>query len=404
VRHVVFVAPYPLQTTLRFSAAIASLDRVKLTGVFQQKPQGEVAALFANVALVDNVFDPAQVVDGVRSLEALHGPAHRVLGILEELQGALAQARQVLGLPGIDPATSHRFRDKGVMKRALEAASVPCARHARLRSARDAWDFIDEVGFPVVLKPPAGAGCRATWRVSSPQELAEALRDTRPSAQREVLAEEFLTGSEYTFETLTLDGRVGFHHIGRYYPAPLEVMEKPWIQWCILCPRDISGPVFDQARGLGQATIAALGLGTSITHMEWFRRPDGRLAVGEIAARPPGAQIVDLMSQVHDRDMHLEWARLMVDHEIRGPYQRKFAAGVAFLRGLGEGRVAKVEGLDEAQRKLGHLVVRAQLPQVGAPRRPGYEGEGYAMVRHPDTNVVKEALFELITTVKVHYA
>ena len=404
MRHVVFVAPYPLQTTLRFSAAIAKLDGVRLTGVFQQKPQGDVAKLFANVALVDDVFDPAQVVDGVRSLAPLHGPPHRVLGILEELQGSLSQARQVLGLPGIDPATSLRFRDKGVMKQALRGGGVPCARHARLRSAEDAWRFIDEVGFPVVLKPPAGAGCRATWRVSSPQELVEALRDTQPSATREVLAEEFLTGAEYTFETLTRDARIGFHHIGRYYPSPLEVMEKPWIQWCILCPRDISGPLFDQARQLGAQTISALGLGTSITHMEWFRRPDGRLAVGEIAARPPGAQIVELMSQVHDRDMHLEWARLMVDHELRGPWGRKYAAGVAFLRGLGEGRVAAVEGLEEAQAKIGHLVVKAQLPQVGAPRRDGYEGEGWAIVRHPDTEVVKRALFELITTVKVHYA
>ncbi len=113
MRHVVFVAPYPLQTTLRFSEAIAGLDDVKLTGVFQQKPQGDAAKLFANVALVDNVFDPAQVVDGVRSLVPLHGPPHRVLGILEELQGALSQARRVLGLPGIDPETSLRFRDKG---------------------------------------------------------------------------------------------------------------------------------------------------------------------------------------------------------------------------------------------------------------------------------------------------
>ena len=35
-----------------------------------------------------------------------------------------------------------------------------------------------------------------------------------------------------------------------------------------------------------------LGLQTGMTHMEWFGRPDGSIAIGEIGARPPGAQIL----------------------------------------------------------------------------------------------------------------
>jgi hypothetical protein len=52
---------------------------------------------------------------------------------------------------------------------------------------------------------------------------------------------------------------------------------------------------------------------------------------------------------------------------------------------------------------MGKLVVDRNLPRVGAMRSTSYEGEGWVVVAHPDTGVVKRALFDLITTVKVRY-
>jgi hypothetical protein len=401
--HVVFVAPFALTSTMRFASALAGLVGVRLTGIFMQRPSGPAADLFTDHVVVADVFQADQITAAAQQLSGRHGRLHRLIGVLEELQLPLAFARRQLDLPGITPEVAHRFRDKAAMKEVLIAAGIPTARHATIIDPAEAWRFVDEVGYPMVLKPPAGAGCRATVRVSGPQELADVLRQAQPAPGRPLLAEEFLTGAEHSFETLTLNGEVKFSSIGRYYPSPLEVMEKPWLQWVVILPRENRGPLFDEAREMGCRAISALGLGTSITHMEWFRRPDGRLAVGEIAARPPGARIVDLMSAAYDRDMHRAWAELMVYDAVQGAFERSYASGVAFLRGAGQGRVAGVEGIEDAQRRMGEIVVDAQLPVVGAPRRSGYEGEGFALVRHPDTDVVKSALFELITTVQVRY-
>ena len=30
-----------------------------------------------------------------------------------------------------------------------------------------------------------------------------------------------------------------FHSISSYHPTPLTVMDNPWIQWCVVLPRDI---------------------------------------------------------------------------------------------------------------------------------------------------------------------
>ena len=137
--------------------------------------------------------------------------------------------------------------------------------------------------------------------------------------------------------------------------------------------------------------------------MEWFRRPDGSVAIGEIGARPPGAQISGTTGMVHGFSTHRVWARLMVDGVFEGPWPRRSAAAIAFLRGQGSGRITAVEGLEEAQQKMGALVTDVRLPVVGAPRSTGYEGDGWVVIQHPDTRVVKEAALELITTVKVRY-
>ena len=404
MRNVVFVAPFPSETTLSFVRAVAGLAEVRVLGLFQKPPsQPERFGLHA-VQTIDNALSVDAIVAGAEKLRARFGPIHRLLGILEDLQVQLGMARERLGVDGPGAAMAHRFRDKGAMKEALRAAGLPCARHRRLRSSADAWAFVEQVGFPLVIKPPAGAGCRATVRVRNPQELVRTLAEFQLGSGREALAEEFLTGAEYSLETITVGGVPRFWSVSRYYPSPLEVMEQEWVQWCVVLPRELDDPGFLAARDLAFGAIRALGLRDGITHMEWFRRPDGSLAIGEIAARPPGARIVQLTSLAHGFSMERAWARAVVDAAFDGPWPRTRSTGVAFLRGVGAGRISAVEGLDAAQERMGKLVHAARLPKLGMPRASGYEGEGWVVLSDPSTDRVKQALFELITTVKVRYS
>jgi hypothetical protein len=214
------------------------------------------------------------------------------------------------------------------------------------------------------------------------------------------VAEEFITGEEHSFEVASIRGKPVWHSLTKYAPPPLDVVRNPWIQWTVLLPREIDAREYDDVREAGFRALQVLGMGTGISHMEWFRRKDGTLAISEIAARPPGAQIMTLNSFAHDVDLYRAWARLAVFEQFDPP-QRKFATGAAFFRGQGRGRVRAVRGLDVAHRDLGHLVVEARLPQVGQPASPSYEGEGYAVVRHAETGVVQRALKHLVSTVRV---
>jgi biotin carboxylase len=297
------------------------------------------------------------------------------------------------------------FRDKARMKDVLRAAGVPVARHALVSSLDEARPFVEEVGFPVVVKPPAGAGSVATFRVERADQLARAVAAAAPDAGHPALVEEFVLGDEHSLETVSVDGRAAWHSLTRYYPTPLEVTRQPWIQWCVVLPREVDDARYDDIREVGARALAALGMTSGLTHMEWFRRRDGSLAVSEVAARPPGAQITTLVSRSTDTDFVRAWAELMVAGTFAPP-ERKYAAGAAFLRAQGKpgGVIRAVHGLDRLSAATRALVTDAQMPIVGAGPRPSYEGDGWVIVRHPETAAVERALSEIISAVRVELA
>lgn len=70
---------------------------------------------------------------------------------------------------------------------------------------------------------------------------------------------------------------------------------------------------------------------------------------------------------------------------------------------MGQGRVLAVDGVKRTHDAIGPLVVESQIPRVGAPKSDSYEGDGYVIVRHPDTAVVEQAVQTVIDTVRVYY-
>jgi hypothetical protein len=102
---------------------------------------------------------------------------------------------------------------------------------------------------------------------------------------------------------------------------------------------------------------ATLGLRTGMTHMERFARPDGRIAIPEVAARPPGAQFTTLLSAAHDVDFYALWARLAIHGRFEAP-QRRYAAGAGYVvfRHESTGRI------EQALRRTVELV-RVRLDQ-----------------------------------------
>jgi hypothetical protein len=155
----------------------------------------------------------------------------------------------------------------------------------------------------------------------------------------------------------------------------------------------------------GLAAVRALSVGNSFTHMEGFLDDKGRLlGFTDATLRPAGARIGPMLGGCYDIDPYRAWARCVVDGCFDGPFERKYAVGTIFLRGIGSGVIEKVDGLEKVNGELGDLIVDARWPNTGARKSDTYTGDGYITLRHPDTGQVRDALESIRNTIKITYS
>ncbi len=312
---VLYVAPNYTENAARFIETFLNLPNVSLGLVGGENIEllrPDICNRLTAFYKVQDVFDAAQLLQAAQYLTNQLGVIHRLLGAVEQLQVPMAEVREQLGIEGMRVEVAKNFRDKARMKTLFHTAGIPCARHQTVTTLAVAQDFVSTVGFPIIIKPTAGAGSQATYKVENAHVLEQVLNALLYGAHPEVLLEEFVTGTEHSFDTFSLNGKPVFHSLTHYLPNPIEVVREPWIQWQVILPNDIDTQQYDDIRQYAFQTLDVLGMTTGLTHLEWFRRNDGSIAISEVAARPPGAQIPTLMARAHDFDTLTAWARLMV--------------------------------------------------------------------------------------------
>jgi biotin carboxylase len=351
---------------------------------------------------VRSLWDEAAVVEAVRQW-----PAARLLDGVECLwePGMLlaARIREALGLPGLTVAQTVPFRDKEAMKQVLDQAGLRTPRHVRCGSGGEVWEAAERIGFPIIVKPIAGAGSADTYRVESAEELRGVLPRLRHVP--EVSVEEFVDGDEFTFDTVTIDGRIAYYNIAWYRPRPLVARSHEWISPQVIALRHVDQPTLRGGVELGHAVIEALGFQSGFTHMEWYRKADGEVVFGEIGARPPGAHQVDQMNYACDFDVYREWGRAVAFRRFDADIQRRWNVANIYKRAQGEGHIARVAGLERILRLYGEHIVWNNLLPVGAHRRNWRNtlvSDGFLMVRHPELATLTRIADDIGENLRLH--
>lgn len=353
-----------------------------------------VPALFA---APDEAVEPVRRWLGARRLD-------RVCCLWEPGVEVAAVLREGLGVSGQSRAQALRFRDKDLMKQALAAGGVRVPHHAVARTEAEVWQAAEQVGYPLIIKPIAGAGSMDTFRCDAPAELARVLPQLRHVHVMDV--EEFIDGDEFTFDTVCAGGAMRYFHVGVYRPRPLIARSNEWISPQTLSYRHVDDPGVAGGRAMGAEVLRILGFDTGFTHMEWYRKADGEVVFGEIAARPPGARTVDLMNFASDIDLFRGWAEAELFGTFSQPVERKYNAACITKRAIGQGRITRIEGLDRVRARCGDALCVVDLLPVGAPRRDWKStllSDGYVTLRHPDWEVTK-ALADFVGTDLTLYA
>jgi len=388
---VVMLSPGFPREMAYFTRALASVGAT-VVGIGDQPPHDLLDAARGALAHYEHV----PLADENAVLAALHGLARhmafdRVECLWEPYMLLAARVRESFGLPGMTVAQTVPFRDKERMKQVLDAAGIRTPHHTSATTVAQVWEAAERIGYPIIVKPVSGAGSADTYRVDSAEQLADVLPTLRHVP--EVSVEEFVDGEELTFDTVCADGEILFENVMWYRPRPLQNRLHEWISPVSIVLRDLSVPDLQAGREMGVRVLDALGFRTGFTHMEWYRTASGEAVFGEIAARPPGARVVDLMNYACDGDLYVAWAEAVLHGRLGAPLEKRYNAGSIFKRAHGLGVITGVAGLDALRSAYGDDVVLVDLLAVGEPRRDwraSVVGDGWVVVRHHELARVVE--------------
>ena len=402
--NVVMISPGYPQEMAYFTRGLAAVGATVI-GVGDQPRDALPGAAREGLAHYEHVSlaDEGAVVEALRGLSR-HVRIDQVECLWEPYMLLAARLREVFGLPGMTVQQTLPFRDKELMKRTLDAAGIRTPWHVSATTVAEIWAAAERVGYPLIVKPIAGAGSADTYRVGSAAELGEVLPRLRHVP--EVSVEEFVEAEELTYDTVCAGGRVLFEHMLLYRPRPLQMSMHEWVSPVAITLRDLDVPYLDGGRHMGRQVLSALGFETGFTHMEWYRKPDGEAVFGEIGARPPGVRVVDQMNFSTDGDVYVGWADAVVHGRMR-QLDRRYNVGLICKRAQGSGRITSVEGMDGLLAAFGEHVVLVDLLPVGAPRRDWRAstiGDGIVIVRHDELQPVFEMTERFASDLRLYAA
>jgi carbamoylphosphate synthase large subunit len=393
--HVIFVEPRFPSYQREFVRALREVGAA-VTGIGESPIEAlgdDLRRSLVGYEQVGSVCHEEQMLEAVRRVQA-RGWVDRLEATIEAHILPVARVREATGIPGTSVRTAFLCRDKPAMKEALRAAGVATARSAPASSPDDARAFARQVGYPLILKPRSAAGASGTVRVDDPQGLERAIHELALDRGASVACEEFISGHEGFYDTMSIGGEVAHDFICHYYPNVLEAMRTRWISPQIVTTNRMDAPGYAAVKALGRDVIRALGIGTSATHMEWFYGPKG-LSFSEIGCRPPGVGCWDLYCAANDFDLYREWAHAVVHARPEQRPSRRYSAGMIALRPDRDGHVVANENLDRLHQRFGAWIIDSHFPPPGSPARPiegGYMANAWVRMKHPDYDELRSML------------
>ena len=214
---------------------------------------------------------------------------------------------------GVQMKDIAKFKSKAAQKVYYAKGHVPTARQHKVTTPEEAKAFLQEVGYPVIVKPEVGVGAEATYKVGNDAEL-NAFFAVKPAVP--YVMEEFVTGDIYSYDAICdSHGKPLFESSAHFPPSVMDIVNGN-----LDMPYYVLPEVPEQLRERGRATLKAFGVKSRFVHFEFFRLTKARKGLGEVGdfvgletnMRPAGGYTPDMMNYAHSTDVYTIWADMVV--------------------------------------------------------------------------------------------
>lgn len=242
---------------------------------------------------------------------------------------ALLQSQ--LNISGNSISTAVACRDKLQMKIAIAQAKFPLAAYKLIVPTTTADELIAELQLPIVIKERASSGSRGLYIAYNKDELVSHMSVG-------CLAESFINGKELSIESFIHNGKILFVNFTQYYlDRAINIM-----------PAEFDADTQAKLILFNQQVINDMNIKQGMTHLELFISESG-LVFGEIALRPPGGYLMDLLQISYGFDAWQAFINLNINRTISYPSLIKQYSAVWVIH-PGAGTVKTITGLDSIKK------------------------------------------------------
>lgn len=255
-----------------------------------------------------------------------------------------------LGLTCNPPEIIEQCTNKYAMRKCFQDAGIPSPKFTKTDCVNDA---VREMGFPLIVKPTDRSGSRSITKVYEEKELQPAIdRAVGDSFENMAIVEEYITGDEYSMETISYQGKHHFLTITKKYTTG----EPNFIETGHVQPADLSPEVTENVKKMIFSALDALGVLNGAGHAEFRVDEKGNVRIIEIGARMGGDCIGSDLVQL---STGYDFVKMVIDVACGkkpdfAKNERTYRAEIRFL--FGNEDVAELERIKEENPERIHFI------------------------------------------------
>ena len=230
-----------------------------------------------------------------------------------------------------------RIKYKSKMKAYYQKAGITTARYHMVDNFEGCRKFIDEVGYPVVVKPDNGVGASDTYKLSSDQELKDFLAykyAAHPFAP--YIMEEFVHAEVNSYDAIIDAHGNPIFEAGNVTPMSIMDIVNNNDNSIYYIVKDLP----DDTRAAGRAAVKSFGVKSRFIHFEFFRMTEdqpsmgekGKIVALEVNMRPCGGFTPDMINFARSTNVYKIWADMVAFGGTNMPVGQHFYCAYAGRR------------------------------------------------------------------------
>ncbi|MBE5802881.1 MAG: ATP-grasp domain-containing protein [Clostridiales bacterium] len=264
---------------------------------------------------------------------------------------------------GFQVEDMERIKYKSKMKPYYQAVGIPTARYHIVDDFDGCKKFIDEVNWPVIVKPDNGVGASSTFKLKSDDELRSFLAEK--DANVSYIMEEFITAEVNSYDAIIDSKGEPIFETGNVTPNSIMDVVNTGDNSIYYIVNELP----EDTRKAGRATVKSFGVKNRFVHFEFFRLTadhphmgkKGDVVALEVNMRPCGGFSPDMMNFANSTDVYKIYADMIAfDSTLKPCGEKNFCA----FAGRRDGKNFKLSHQDLLNKYHSQMRMVSRIPDA----------------------------------------